>query len=169
MTNIFIAIIAYLLDRKFGEYTFIKHPLVVITELITFFEQKFYKNTLKHGLFLVMFVLLIVSLFAISLYLYLNLFTPLIINIIISAFIASMFLSHKDLKGGVIAPIFYLLIFGLPGIIIYKTISTIDARIGANTPKYNKFGKIASALNSGVNFIPFRFTDFVTKILEKQK
>ena len=214
MSNLIIALLAYLIDRKFGEFTFIKHPVIVIGELISFAERQFYKKSVFRGLVLVMFVLLIVSLLCISLQLYLNLFLPLGINIIISAFIASMFTAHKmlrdsvnavitaqnkreaismlvsrdtnelsesdiykaaietyaeNLSDGVIAPLFYLLLFGLPGIIIYKTINTMDSMIGYRNKKYEKFGKAAARLDDIANYIPSRLTALLIMIMAKQK
>jgi adenosylcobinamide-phosphate synthase len=214
MSNIIIAILAYLIDRKFGEFSFIKHPIVVIGELISFGEKILYKKSVFRGLLLVMFVLSIVSALAISLQLYLNLFLPLGINIIISAFIASMFIAHKmlrdsveavitaqnkkeaiamlvsrdtdelsesdiykaavetyaeNLSDGVIAPLFYLLLFGLPGIIIYKTINTMDSMIGYKNDKYEKFGKVAARLDDIANYIPSRITALLIMLVAKQK
>jgi len=214
MSNIIIAILAYLIDRKFGEFSFIKHPIVVIGELISFGEKILYKKSVFRGLLLVMFVLSVVSALAISLQLYLNLFLPLGINIIISAFIASMFIAHKmlrdsveavitaqnkkeaiamlvsrdtdelsesdiykaavetyaeNLSDGVIAPLFYLLLFGLPGIIIYKTINTMDSMIGYKNDKYEKFGKVAARLDDIANYIPSRITALLIMLVAKQK
>jgi len=214
MSNIIIAILAYLIDRKFGEFSFIKHPIVVIGELISFGEKILYKKSVFRGLLLVMFVLSVVSALAISLQLYLNLFLPLGINIIISAFIASMFIAHKmlrdsveavitaqnkkeaiamlvsrdtdelsesdiykaavetyaeNLSDGVIAPLFYLLLFGLPGIIIYKTINTMDSMIGYKNDKYEKFGKVAARLDDIANYIPSRITALLIMLIAKQK
>jgi len=214
MSNLIIAVLAYLIDRKFGEFSFIKHPVIVIGELISFGEKILYKKSVFRGLLLVMFVLSVVSVLAISLQLYLNLFLPLGINIIISAFIASMFIAHKmlrdsveavitaqnkkeaiamlvsrdtdelsesdiykaavetyaeNLSDGVIAPLFYLLLFGLPGIIIYKTINTMDSMIGYKNEKYEKFGKVAARLDDIANYIPSRITALLIMLVAKQK
>jgi len=40
MHNIIITLLAYLIDKKFGEFGFIKHPVIVMGEMIVFFEKK---------------------------------------------------------------------------------------------------------------------------------
>lgn len=64
----------------------------------------------------------------------------------------------ENLSDGVIAPLFYLIFFGLIGIAIYKAINTLDSMIGYKTPKYEKFGKIAAKLDDMANYIPSRIT-----------
>ncbi|WP_418640882.1 adenosylcobinamide-phosphate synthase CbiB [Sulfurimonas sp. ST-27] len=211
--NIFIALFAYLIDRKFGEFSFIKHPVIVIGEIITFFEEKFYKDSVTRGCLLVLFVLGTVSFFTVSLYLYLQLFDTFA-NILISSFIASMFIAHKmlrdsvrnvlhvknkkeaiamlvsrdtqdmsesdvykaaietyaeNLSDGVVAPLFYLLLFNLPGIVIYKAVNTMDSMVGYRNEKYEKFGKCAAKLDDIANFIPSRLTALLILFLAKQK
>lgn len=213
MSNLFIALFAYLIDKKFGEFSFIKHPVIIIGEIISFFEEKFYKDSLTRGCLLVLFVLGIVSFFSIALYLYLQFFSP-ILNIIISSFLASMFIAHKmlrdsitnvlhvknkkeaiaqlvsrdtenmsesdiykaaietyaeNLSDGVIAPLFYLLLFNLPGIIIYKAINTMDSMVGYKNERYEKFGKCAAKLDDIANYIPARLTALLIMLLAKQK
>jgi adenosylcobinamide-phosphate synthase len=213
MTNILIALFSYFLDRIFWEFKFIKHPIVIIGEIITFFEKKFYKNSILRGLLLVLFVLSLVSFISISIYLYLDEINKTL-NIIISSFIASMFLAHKmlydsvkevlvspnkkevismlvsrdtenmtqsdiykasietyaeNLSDGVIAPLFYLLLFGLPGIIIYKAINTMDSMVGYRNAKYENYGKAAAILDDIVNYIPARITAVLIMVLSKQK
>ena len=46
----------------------------------------------------------------------------------------------ENLSDGVIAPLFYLLVFGLPGIAVYKAINTMDSMIAYKTPRYFYFG-----------------------------
>jgi len=213
MSNFFIAIFAYLIDKKFGEFSFIKHPVIVMGEIISFFEEKFYKDSITRGCLLVLFVLGIVSFFSIALYMYLQFFSP-VLNIIFSSFIASMFIAHKmlrdsvanvlhvknkkeaiaqlvsrdtedmsesdiyraaietyaeNLSDGVVAPLFYLLLFNLPGIIIYKAINTMDSMVGYKNEKYEKFGKCAAKLDDIANYIPARLTALLIMLLAKQK
>ncbi len=209
MSNILITLFAYFIDRVFGEFKFIKHPIVIIGELISFFEEKFYKNSIFRGLLLVIFVIAIVSFISIAIFLYLNEMNQNI-NIIISSFLASMFIAHKmlydsvkdiltsenkkeavsmlvsrdtqqmsesdiykasietyaeNLSDGVIAPLFYLLLFGLPGIIIYKAINTMDSMVGYKNEKYDNYGKAAAILDDIVNYIPARITATIIMIL----
>ncbi len=64
----------------------------------------------------------------------------------------------ENLSDGVIAPLFYLLLFGLPGIATYKAINTLDSMVGYKTPYYFYFGKVAARLDDIANFIPARLT-----------
>jgi len=64
----------------------------------------------------------------------------------------------ENLSDGVIAPLFYLCLFGLPGIAAYKAISTLDSMVGYRTPQYERFGKISARLDDAANFIPSRIT-----------
>jgi len=63
--------------------------------------------------------------------------------------------NHSD---GVIAPLFWLAIFGLPGIVIYKLVNTADSMIGHRTDRYEAYGWAAARLDDGLNFIPARIT-----------
>ena len=218
MGNILIAIFAYIIDRIFGEFAFFsttnfKHPIVAIGEIITFFEEKFYKDSVLRGVFLVGFVVGIMAVASIAVELFLAEFHT-VLYIITSSIIASMFLAHKmlydsvkevlfskdkksaiaklvsrdvenmsesdinkaaietyaeNLSDGVIAPLFYLLIFGLPGIIIYKSINTLDSMVGYKNGKYINYGKAAAKLDDVANFIPSRITAVLIMLLSSKK
>lgn len=71
----------------------------------------------------------------------------------------------ENLSDGVIAPLFYLMLFGLTGIAIYKAINTMDSMIGYRTSRYEKFGKTAACLDDVVNFIPARLTALLIVLL----
>ncbi len=212
MSNIFIALFSYLIDKKFGEFSFIKHPVIRIGELISYFEKHFYKDSIFQGCLLVLFVLGVVSFFSIVLYSILESF-PSLLYLFFSSFIASMFIAHKmlrdavgdilhtenkreaiamlvsrdtkdmsesdvykaavetyaeNLSDGVIAPLFYLLLFNLPGIIIYKAINTMDSMVGYRTKKYENFGKCGAKLDDLANYIPSRLTAILIMILAKK-
>jgi adenosylcobinamide-phosphate synthase len=64
----------------------------------------------------------------------------------------------ENLSDGVIAPLFYLLVFGLVGLFCYKTINTLDSMVGYRSEKYEKFGKVSARLDDVVNYIPSRIT-----------
>ena len=57
-----------------------------------------------------------------------------------------------------IAPAFWFLIAGLPGILAYKVINTADSMIGYRTEKYEDFGWAAARLDDVLNWIPARLT-----------
>ena len=75
----------------------------------------------------------------------------------------------ENLSDGVIAPLFYLLLFGLPGIILYKTINTMDSMIAYKNERYEKFGKVAARLDDIANYIPSRITAVLIMLLSKAK
>ena len=64
----------------------------------------------------------------------------------------------ENLSDGVIAPAFWFLIGGLPGIITYKLINTADSMIGYRTERYAEFGWAAARLDDVLNWIPARAT-----------
>lgn len=64
----------------------------------------------------------------------------------------------ENLSDGVIAPLFYLVLFGLPGIAVYKAINTMDSMVGYKTERYFYFGKAAARLDDIANYLPARLT-----------
>lgn len=83
---------------------------------------------------------------------------------------SSLIETHSEnISDGVISPLFYLLLFGLPGIMVFKAVSTMDSMIGYKNEKYIKFGKAAAILDDILNFIPARLTGFLIWILFQNK
>lgn len=64
----------------------------------------------------------------------------------------------ENLSDGVIAPLFYFLCFGIPGMVAYKMINTFDSMIGYKNERYLHFGKFAAKLDDVANYIPSRLT-----------
>ncbi|WMT87379.1 adenosylcobinamide-phosphate synthase CbiB [Pelagibacterium sp. 26DY04] len=64
----------------------------------------------------------------------------------------------ENTSDGVIAPLFYLALFGLPGAAVYKAINTADSMIGHRNERYAAFGWGAARLDDLVNWIPARLT-----------
>ena len=56
-----------------------------------------------------------------------------------------------------VTPLFYFLLFGVPGAITYRVVNTLDAMVGYHG-KYEYLGKFASKLDDVLNFIPARLT-----------
>lgn len=196
-----VALIAYVLDLVFGEFEklkFIKHPIILIGNYISWFQKKFYKDSILRGAFLTISTVLVV--FVISYVL------SLIDNVFVQGFLASFTLASKmlydsvkdivsstdldvkkqkisylvsrdtsemsnsdvnkaavetygeNLSDGVIAPLFYLICFGIVGAYIYKAINTLDSMVGYRNEKYENFGKVSAILDDIVNYIPARIT-----------
>lgn len=59
---------------------------------------------------------------------------------------------------GIIAPLFWGLLFGLPGILVYKLVNTADSMIGHKNAKYAEFGWTAARLDDCLNWVPARIT-----------
>ncbi|MEX0329701.1 MAG: adenosylcobinamide-phosphate synthase CbiB [Ruegeria sp.] len=64
----------------------------------------------------------------------------------------------ENLSDGVIAPAFWFLVAGLPGLLIYKAVNTADSMIGYRNEKYRAFGWAAARLDDALNLIPARLT-----------
>ena len=71
---------------------------------------------------------------------------------------ASIETTAENLSDGVVAPAFYYLIFGLPGIVAYKMINTADSMIGYKSARWLAFGWGAARLDDVANLIPARLT-----------
>ncbi|MDE7117768.1 MAG: adenosylcobinamide-phosphate synthase CbiB [Bacteroidaceae bacterium] len=64
----------------------------------------------------------------------------------------------ENLSDGVIAPLFWLVIGGVPGMLAYKMVNTLDSMIGYRTDRYRDFGCFAARLDDVANYIPARLT-----------
>lgn len=194
-----IALIAYITDRLFGEFRFIRHPVVLMGDFITAFEKQFYRDSIVQGFWLVFWLLacVLAIVYPVSL-----IGSPWILGLIASTGIASKMLYEsvqgvisdpssirylvsrdteslspgdinkaaietyaENLSDGVIAPLFYLLVFGLVGLFVYKAVNTLDSMVGYRTDKYEKFGKVSARLDDVLNYLPSRITALTILIL----
>ena len=57
---------------------------------------------------------------------------------------------------GIVAPLFWLLLLGLPGLWMYKAINTADSLIGHKEPRWRAFGWAAARIDDGANWVPAR-------------
>ena len=64
----------------------------------------------------------------------------------------------ESASDGVIAPIFWGAIFGLPGLAAYKAVNTLDSMIGHKNDRYTAFGGFAARLDDVANLVPARLT-----------
>jgi len=195
-----ITLIAFVLDRLFGEFKFIRHPVVLMGDFIGWFEKRFYKDDAFRGVLLTVSLLFVVWLVVFAL-------VSLISNVFVLGLIASTGIASKmlydsvkdilknpqnieflvsrdtkdlhqsdinkaaietyaeNLSDGVIAPLFYLLFFGLEGLFLYKAVNTLDSMVGYRTKKYERFGKFSAKLDDVLNFIPSRITACLIMLL----
>lgn len=64
----------------------------------------------------------------------------------------------ENLSDGVIAPLFYYLVLGMPGMMAYKMVNTLDSMTGYRNERFEQFGKFAAKLDDVANFVPARAT-----------
>ncbi len=64
----------------------------------------------------------------------------------------------ENASDGVVAPLFWGVVAGLPGLVAYKAVNTLDSMIGHRTDRYEDFGKAAARLDDLLNLIPARLT-----------
>lgn len=70
----------------------------------------------------------------------------------------------ENLSDGVIAPLFWYVVLGVPGMLAYKMVNTLDSMIGYKNERYVKFGRVAARLDDAANYIPARLTAFLMVI-----
>lgn len=198
-----ISLLAYIIDKIFGEFRFIKfykHPVIFMGDFISWFEKRFYKDSIARGVILNLSLLSLIF----GVVFFIDFFVD---NVFVLALIASSGLASKslfdsvkeilntpqnikylvsrdtnnlnqsdinkasietyaeNLSDGVIAPLFYLLLFGLYGLFIYKGINTLDSMVGYKNDKYEKFGKFSAKLDDIANYIPSRITAVLIALL----
>lgn len=194
-----VALIAYITDRLFGEFTFIRHPVVLMGDFITTFQKRFYRDSIMSGFWLVFWLLAVVLAIITPISLIGN---PWILGVIASSGIAGKMLYEsvrnilhepqsirylvsrdtenlsdsdirkaaietyaENLSDGVIAPLFYLLVFGLVGLFLYKAVNTLDSMVGYRNERYERFGKVSARLDDVLNYIPSRITAVMILVL----
>ena len=72
----------------------------------------------------------------------------------------------ENMSDGVVAPLFWLLIGGVPGIALYKAVNTADSMIGYKSSRYRFFGTAAARLDDVLNFIPARLTGLLIALAQ---
>ena len=64
----------------------------------------------------------------------------------------------ENLSDGVIAPLFWFVLLGTPGMLAYKMVNTLDSMVGYRTERYKDFGCWAARIDDVANYIPARLT-----------
>jgi adenosylcobinamide-phosphate synthase len=67
----------------------------------------------------------------------------------------------ENFSDGVVAPVFWYLVLGLPGLFGYKMANTLDSMIGHRTPRYRSFGWAAARLDDVLNAVPAPLSGFL--------
>lgn len=71
----------------------------------------------------------------------------------------------ENLSDGIVAPLFYYAIGGIPAMLAYKMANTLDSMIGYKDKRYKDFGCFAAKLDDVLNFIPARLTAFLMVLI----
>jgi len=64
----------------------------------------------------------------------------------------------ENLTDGFVSPLFWYVLAGLPGIVLFKVVSTMDSMVGYKTPRYLRFGWCGARLDDVMNYLPARIT-----------
>lgn len=67
----------------------------------------------------------------------------------------------ENFSDGIVAPVFWFIIAGLPGLMVYKAVNTADSMIGYKTEEYLDFGWAAARLDDFANWIPARLAAII--------
>ncbi|MDR3060149.1 MAG: adenosylcobinamide-phosphate synthase CbiB [Prevotella sp.] len=71
----------------------------------------------------------------------------------------------ENLSDGVIAPMFWFTLLGVPGMVAYKMVNTLDSMIGYKSVRYRQFGCWAARIDDIANYIPARLTSILMIIV----
>ncbi|EAU41536.1 cobalamin biosynthesis protein CobD [Fulvimarina pelagi HTCC2506] len=64
----------------------------------------------------------------------------------------------ENASDGIVAPFFWYLVLGLPGMLVYKAVNTADSMIGHINEKYSDFGRASAKFDDALNYVPARIT-----------
>ncbi|MFI6739993.1 cobalamin biosynthesis protein [Nonomuraea sp. NPDC050451] len=68
----------------------------------------------------------------------------------------------ENTSDAVVAPLFWGAVAGVPGLLAYRAINTLDAMVGHRSPRYERFGWAAARLDDVANYVPARVTGLLT-------
>ena len=73
----------------------------------------------------------------------------------------------ENTSDGVTAPLFWGVVLGFPGVLIYKFVNTADSMIGYKNERYRDFGWASARFDDLVNYIPARLTSLIYAIISR--
>src|SRR5258707_794944 len=71
----------------------------------------------------------------------------------------------ENTSDGVVAPLLWGAVAGLPGFLAYRAINTLDSMVGYRSPEYARFGWASARLDDVVNWAPARLTGILAGVL----
>ena len=71
----------------------------------------------------------------------------------------------ENTSDGIVAPMFYMAVFGLPGMLLYKACNTLDSMTGYRNERYMYFGRVSARFDDLLNLIPSRIAGFVMALV----
>jgi adenosylcobinamide-phosphate synthase len=75
----------------------------------------------------------------------------------------------ENASDGIVAPVFWGALFGLPGIIGYKAINTLDSMIGHRTERHEAFGWASARIDDLANIVPARLTGLLFVLVSPRR
>ncbi len=70
----------------------------------------------------------------------------------------------ENFSDGVVAPVFWFVLLGLPGLVLYKAVNTADSMIGHRTARHESFGWAAARFDDAVNLVPARLAGLLLAV-----
>jgi adenosylcobinamide-phosphate synthase len=64
----------------------------------------------------------------------------------------------ENLTDGFVSPVFWYVLAGVPGLVLFKVVSTMDSMVGYKTERYLRFGWCGARLDDALNWLPARLT-----------
>lgn len=71
----------------------------------------------------------------------------------------------ENTSDAVVGPLVWAALAGLPGMLAYRAVNTLDAMVGHRSERYERFGWAAARLDDGANLLPARLTAALTVLL----
>ena len=75
----------------------------------------------------------------------------------------------ENLSDGVVAPLFWCALLGVPGMLAYKMVNTLDSMIGYRNERYKDFGCVAAHIDDMANWIPARITALLMAVVAPKR